>query len=394
MSNYSVKHISSQASNDHKDAQYFDSDKHSEYTVSANDIHAAADTKVFTSDGLCFKRNDNDSDTVMVCGLASAATASHVVVPARTSHLGLTVTALGKACFSHSRLKGITLPPTIEEICDNAFEASAIERLTLSSNIIRLGKQVFADCSKLSEINLTSTRVRVIENKAFMNCGSLKKIQLPIGLESIEDSAFENCISLEEMQLPSVQTLGKRVFHNCQSMISFEGKSVTDIGEDAFGKCLSLSKIAACDYIEDNIHLIKETALYQNANYNVAGVKVVLGSVIEVAQPKFSLYSTPLPPNTKVIESFAFENFAGDIIELPKSIRLLKPHALVQKSDRKVMSENGNIKTVKGGYQARARVIYEGSIAGWNRIDKLRSDTAYSVVVTCEEGNVTFIDYI
>ena len=377
--------------------QYFKADNRAVHSAPLANESPSTDCKAFTSDGLYFKRNEDNPETVMVCGMAAAVTASHVVIPNRTSHLGLTVTALGKSCFSNcSRLKTITLPASVEEIGDRAFAGSTLESITLLPSIKKLGKEAFAGCTNLISINMGASLVETIEDKTFINCPALKKVIFPETLNTLGNSVFENAFVLESLSLPSVTSIGDRAFYNCKSLVTFETSvNLQAIGKDAFNNCVSLNNITPCEYIQDNVQLLEDTALYKNAAYDSYGVKAVFGTILDVTEPAFKYYQQKLPSDAQVIAPYAFLHCTQTTVELPKTIRLLMPNALVQPGSVKIM-DNGVIKTIEG-LAIKMHVIYAGSIANWRSVAKLHAEQLYPVSVTCTEkdgGKISFIDYV
>jgi hypothetical protein len=58
-----------------------------------------------------------------------------------------------------------------------------------------------------------------IEEYAFANCRSLKKIYLPESLKTIGYGAFCRCASLTEIEIPnSVKTVGRDAFYRCENL--------------------------------------------------------------------------------------------------------------------------------------------------------------------------------
>ena len=72
-----------------------------------------------------------------------------------------------------------------------------------------------------STINLNGTVYNVtrIDNNAFYNVNSLKKVVLPEGLQNIGNYAFAYCFGLKEIHLPStLKAIGDRAFYGCSNL--------------------------------------------------------------------------------------------------------------------------------------------------------------------------------
>ena len=127
---------------------------------------------------------------------------------------------------------------------------------------IRKGTKVicdraFADCKSLRSIVIPDG-ITSIGYGAFSGCESLRSLVIPDSVSSIGDCAFEGCKSLCSLVIPdSVTSIGEGAFYDCKSLISIViPDSVTSIGRGAFSGCTSLTNIA----IPDGVTSIGESA--------------------------------------------------------------------------------------------------------------------------------------
>ena len=118
---------------------------------------------------------------------------------------------------------------------------------------IRKGTKVicdraFADCKSLRSIVIPDG-ITSIGYGAFSGCESLRSLVIPDSVSSIGDCAFEGCKSLCSLVIPdSVTSIGEGAFYDCKSLISIViPDSVTSIGRGAFSGCTSLTNIAIPD---------------------------------------------------------------------------------------------------------------------------------------------------
>ncbi len=98
--------------------------------------------------------------------------------------------------------------------------------------------------SKLKTVKLGS-RVTVIEEGAFMNCGNLKKINLNDNITEIPNECFSECKKLEKITFPkSIKRIGRYAFKGCKliSKVTIPNK-VEKIGNRAFYGCEKLKNI-------------------------------------------------------------------------------------------------------------------------------------------------------
>ena len=166
------------------------------------------------------------------------------------------------------------LPQTIEDLSTKATEEELKEAFTDEFGVkyskderkilqapqglngtysIRKGTKIicdraFVDCKSLRSIVIPDG-ITSIGYGAFSGCKSLADIVIPDSVSSIGDCAFEGCKSLCSLVIPdSVTSIGEGAFYDCKSLISIViPDSVTSIGRGAFSGCTSLTNIAIPD---------------------------------------------------------------------------------------------------------------------------------------------------
>lgn len=129
----------------------------------------------------------------------------------------------------------------------------SLKRLILPVGIESIGEKAFYE-SQIQEIDIPST-VRKIEKGAFMHCSSLSTVNFSgNGLISIESGAFAHCYKLKNIQIPnSVTTIGRDTFHICNSLESLKlPASLIELGPHVFSQCDQL-KIVIFESITTDI---------------------------------------------------------------------------------------------------------------------------------------------
>ena len=194
--------------------------------------------------------------------------------------------------FSNSAsLTTLTLNSGVETIEANAFDGcSALENITLSSSLTRIGKDAFKETkyytdaaqtkdtlivldswaigfeasgenhdvqinnSVVSAVSdelfkdnpyITSVRlsnVKTLGNEVFKGATNLKSVDMNL-LTDVPTSTFEDCTSLQEVNLPRITNVGARAFANNTSLTSMNLSRVTSIAESAFEGCTQLETI-------------------------------------------------------------------------------------------------------------------------------------------------------
>ncbi len=80
----------------------------------------------------------------------------------------------------------------VTEIALNGFMSSTkLKRVTLSPTVEKIGNTAFANCTALEEMYLAN--VKVIGNNSFMRCTALSEITIPKSITSMGVTVFRNC---------------------------------------------------------------------------------------------------------------------------------------------------------------------------------------------------------
>ena len=110
------------------------------------------------------------------------------------------------------------------------------------------------------------TGLSYIAKEAFLDCGSLKKIELPHNITSIGEAAFYWCDKLTSVTIPdSVTSIGEWAFFNCSSLTSFYGKFASEDNRCLIvdGKLIAFAPAGLIEYtIPDSVTKIGEISFY------------------------------------------------------------------------------------------------------------------------------------
>ena len=197
------------------------------------------------------------------------------------------------------------MPDSLQEIGMSAFSGTEIKEIEFPTNLKKVGG--FGDDSDFSDVKCKLERVtlspntEIIDSYAFHNCGNLKHIMLPNGLQEIKYMAFASS-GIESIEIP---------------------QTVKSIGEFAFSFCYKLKEIK----IPNSLTGIGSFA-FSNSGIN----KIILPNTIyEIEQGTFSqcpfLKQVDLPNSIKVIGSGAFQDSALKKIKLSNNLNIIKEEA-------------------------------------------------------------------
>ena len=157
------------------------------------------------------------------------------------------VVEIGSGAFKRCKsLKKITIPQTLAEISTELFSQSSINNIVLPKNLKVLKKMAFNMCNNLFSIDLSTTKIRTIEECVFQYCENLKQIKFNDEIENICDRAFYGDHNLEVIDLSNtrLKRIANDVFSSCGNLkkIIFP-KTLEEMGEDLFYDSENLDEI-------------------------------------------------------------------------------------------------------------------------------------------------------
>lgn len=155
------------------------------------------------------------------------------------------VRVIGKECFALSGITSVSIPETVTEISNMAFAScSSLKKVEIAagSALSCIGRGAFAQCGSLRDVSLPEG-LEILDVGAFTGCESLSEIILPQSLKTLGDECFYNT-GLTSITVPAVEYFGNAAFHNCPELVSaVVEEGVTDIRSSAFGYCLNLKTV-------------------------------------------------------------------------------------------------------------------------------------------------------
>ena len=201
-----------------------------------------------------------------------------VSIPSTTN--GYPVTNIGTNAFYGSYIAGVTIPDSVTNIGDYAFEGnSGMASVTIGTNVISIGDYAFIGCETLAGITIPNSATN-LGLDLFGGCESLTAITvgsqnanyssangilfnkdqkvlvqfpagksgsytIPTSVTNIADSAFDFCTYLTKLIIgTNVISIGTNVFHQCELVANLSiGTNVTSIGDAAFIFCSGLTNV-------------------------------------------------------------------------------------------------------------------------------------------------------
>ena len=182
-----------------------------------------------------------------------------------------TVKGIAASVFrGRNELEGITIPASVSEIGDSAFEnCYSLEYVTFldaaegveAATTLTIGARAFLNCSLLVEVDLPG-RLTYIGDEAFKGCSDIVSIVIPEGVTELGHAVFDSCISLETVSLPS--TLIKMGMYSTEyEYHNYLTSNVAELGVeniDVFANCTALVEIIVSE--DNNTFAAHENVLY------------------------------------------------------------------------------------------------------------------------------------
>lgn len=174
-----------------------------------------ASSSDFTVDGLSYTFLSLEDLTCEVSGWDGTGDGK-IVVPEMVTFKGrdISIIKIGEAFKGSDKLISITMPPSILEIAEGAFEDCwRLKEVNLSENLKSIPSNAFKWCTFLKTIKIPS-RVRTINSCAFQ-CTGLEEVIFGESLESISYSAFERACLQNVNFTSGIKTIGHLAFYRC-----------------------------------------------------------------------------------------------------------------------------------------------------------------------------------
>ena len=205
---------------------------------------------------------------------------------------GSTLEAIGNYAFYNLDIETIEFPDTLQTIGSYAFSANeSLATVRFGSGLKTIASHAFHYCIRLEETDFTNSQLRTVNDSAFRDCNSLKKVHFPDTLSSVGDAAYAYCSALADLRFANGLTaLGKQAFYQCASLnVLTLPETISEIGEQCFENCAALKEIFYnAVHCED---LKSGNNVFTGAGDKNDGVKVTFGNSVEII-PARLFYST------------------------------------------------------------------------------------------------------
>jgi hypothetical protein len=249
------------------------------------------------------------------------------------------ITKINRSAFRGSNIKNITLNKSVKTIGEYAFSSClylqsienwdsvenisqcaflschALGKISLPSNLIRIGRQAFGYCRNMYiDTNIPSS-VKEIDVFAFYECDMFKCVnskneQVPLNLEnitSINTEVFYMCKELKEVNInDNISSIGSGAFEGCSQLTKIdisEKSNLLQINKNAFKGCKNLNEL----FLPQKLSTINESAFENCINY-----KGGYGSSHQLL----------IPDNVSTLGVSCFKNSGVEVLKISQSSKL------------------------------------------------------------------------
>lgn len=301
-----------------------------------------------------------------------------LTIPSRIG--GCEVTQIGNEAFRYTRfLTEVKLPASVKIIGEKAFwECHSLKKINLESVEI-LGATSFNSCYDLENVNLKN--MKVINTGAFSYSG-LTEVVLPDDIEVIGSGSFGGS-KIREIVIPEGKTVGEGAFSNCEKLEkiligdnciietrAFEhtiGTKTVDIGKNCvIGEYVFQGCSAETVTIGDG-------AVISASAFNGCGMKEIdLGTPVSLGEGAFSdctnLKEATIPGSVEVIPEDCFARCSNlEKITLEEGVKSIESFAFVDTKLKEAYLpstlEPFNLWAIYSEW-----VFYSGTLTQWNEL--------------------------
>ena len=227
-----------------------------------------------------------------------------------------------------------------------AFEGSQIQSVTIPESVTSIGLDAFKDCTKLTQVTV-SENIKIIQGGAFRNCVALKRMDLSqTKVQIIDYTAFYGCTALTEIKFSNNLTeIGRKAFAECTALLVLDfPDSLIKVDGGAFDNCTSLKVVT----IPEKLELYSLTA---SSFSNVPALEKII-----------------FKEGRKEIKGYAFFAVTSNPeIVIPESVETFSPYPFFLYPDAKFVFSGDCPEIVeKNDFYGTPTIYYDPSTQGWD----------------------------
>ena len=185
-----------------------------------------------------------------------------------------------------------------------------LKRITLPSSITLISPSAFMYCLNLESITINSNLPVEISNSAFLNCTSLREVNIPGGISGVLYDAFRNCKSLTEMTFPTgLEFIGSAAFGGCENLEEVHFPNTLKTVMNSFEYCKKIRKITIPGSLEKLFY-----SFHGCSSLSTIILEDGVGEIIGKAFAKTNIKEIYLPDSVIMSSENAFDGCSQDLV--------------------------------------------------------------------------------
>lgn len=199
-----------------------------------------------------------------------------------------TIQIIGEHAFTWYKGSTVIIPETVTEIGDSAFEYSRIQEITIPPQVYDIKVNAFSNCTALKTVNIPQRSDISIERSAFEDCTSLEAISFTNIRFSIpiRSNLFNGCTKLKQVFFNRVISIAEKAFYNCTKLELLDFRKATGIptlGTDALYNVSANLKIIVPDALFDSWIVNQDWSAYSSHIKKVSEFGATKGLAYELS---------------------------------------------------------------------------------------------------------------
>ena len=211
----------------------------------------------------------------------------------------------------------IILPQNLTKIGTYCFDGAPIEQITIPDTVTEIGEGAFNYCYQLASVILPSS-LQKISDHMLINCQSLTSLTIPAAVTAIGVEAFTRS-GLTTITIPStVTTLGPGAFSYCESLTSMDIQAAVTAIPNEFAIECPLTSLT----LPNTLQTIGTAAFFRDKGFQVTELTIP-ASVTSIGDYAFSgnvtkqMTLTVLPTTPPTLGSNVFFLDTMSVIKVP-----------------------------------------------------------------------------
>lgn len=232
------------------------------------------------------------------------------------------VKVVKESAFEDCRLiDSIEMPDTVVTIEDEAFtNCESLKRVIWSSNLESIG--MFAFFKSGVEIVDLPDSVKFIGISAFNSCDYLEKVVIPNKIKKLEFGTFLHCVRLADIELGNnLEEIDGNCFETCVNLKEINlPNSLLVIGENAFNGCCRLEKL----FIPKDVEIIGEGAF--------SACDLLRQVIVDENNKYYTSYDGCLYNSEKTILIYVPQGISGKVV-IPEGVKNIGESAFYKREE-------------------------------------------------------------